>query len=146
VRVTLGQAAAGTPVRGPGIRQRRPVTVPRQPRRPIAGDRDPPLAGLDELDLVRVEAAHGRGGHLTARRAGRVGLFHHGVQRSVFGIYLGQGGRTTLPGMPPTAFALCLGCLHERIHRPDLGAQVPLVDQAGAVSWARFGSWMKATV
>jgi hypothetical protein len=48
-----------------------------------------------ELDLVRVEAAHCRYGQLTAGRAGRVGLTHRfdaGVQRSVFGMYLSQGG------------------------------------------------------
>jgi len=27
--------------------------------------------------------------------------------------------------------AVCLGCFGERVHRADLGAQVPLVDQAG---------------
>ena len=33
---------------------------------PIAGGREPSLAGLDELDLVRVQAAHGSHGQLTA--------------------------------------------------------------------------------
>ena len=44
---------------------------------------------------MRVEAAHGRRGQLTAGRAGRVGLLHRcdtGVQRRVFGMHLGQGG------------------------------------------------------
>jgi hypothetical protein len=34
----------------------------------------PALAGLDELNLMRVQAAHGRHGELTASRAGRVRL------------------------------------------------------------------------
>ena len=37
----------------------------------IAGCRVPALAGLDELDLVRVQAAYGRPGQLVAWRAGR---------------------------------------------------------------------------
>ncbi len=53
-----------------------------------------PAAGLDEPDLVRVEAVHGRRGQLAAGRAGRVGLIHRidaGVQRRMFGMHLGQG-------------------------------------------------------
>src|SRR6266851_2291811 len=61
----------------------------------IAGCRVPAPARLDELDLVRVQAAHGRYGQLTARRAGRVRLgyrFGGRVQRGVLGEHLGQRG------------------------------------------------------
>ena len=61
----------------------------------IAGCRVPTLAGLDELDLVRVQAAHGRQGEVTAWRAGRVRLgyrFGGRVQRGVLGVHLGQRG------------------------------------------------------
>jgi hypothetical protein len=74
----------------------------------IAGGSEPPPAGLDELDLVQVQAVHGRRGQLTARRAGRMGLIHRfdaGVQRRVFGMHLGKGvgGRDVakLPAYPP---------------------------------------------
>src|SRR5215469_4364885 len=40
----------------------------------IAGCRVPALAGLDELNLMRVQAAHGGHGEVTAWRAGRARL------------------------------------------------------------------------
>ena len=40
----------------------------------IAGCRVPALAGLDELNLMRVQTAHRSHGELTASRAGRVRL------------------------------------------------------------------------
>ena len=61
----------------------------------IAGGREPSLAGLDELDLVRVQAAHGRHGEVTAWRTGRVGLGDRlggRVQRGMLGVHLGQRG------------------------------------------------------
>ena len=61
----------------------------------IAGCRVPAPARLDELDLVRVQAAHGSYGQLTAWRAGRVRLVHRfggRVQRGVLGEHLAQRG------------------------------------------------------
>ena len=55
----------------------------------------PRLARLDEPDLVRVQAAHGRYGQRTAWRAGRIRLgyrFGGRVQRGVLGEHLGQRG------------------------------------------------------
>ena len=59
----------------------------------IAGCRVPASARLHELDLVRVQAAHGSYGQLTAWRAGRVRLgyrFGGRVQHGVLGEHLGQ--------------------------------------------------------
>jgi hypothetical protein len=61
----------------------------------IAGCRVPALARFDELDLVRVQAAHGSYGQLAAWRAGRVRLgyrFGGRVQRGVLGVHVGQRG------------------------------------------------------
>jgi hypothetical protein len=61
----------------------------------IAGCRVPALASLDELDLVRIQAAHGRRGQLTAWRAGRVRLgyrFGGRIQRGVLGEHVRQRG------------------------------------------------------
>src|SRR6266851_1250321 len=61
----------------------------------IAGCRVPAPASLDELDLVRVQAAHGSYGELAAGRAGRVRVgyrFGGRVQRGVLGEHLGQRG------------------------------------------------------
>jgi hypothetical protein len=61
----------------------------------IAGCRVPAPAGLDELNLVRVQAAHGRHGELTAWRADRVRLGDRlggRVQRGMLGVHAGQRG------------------------------------------------------
>ena len=70
----------------------------------VAGGREAPPTGFDELDLVRVEAVHGRCGQLAAGRAGRVGLIHRfdaRVQRRVFGMHLGQAAVASVAGRWP---------------------------------------------
>src|ERR1700730_15132309 len=60
-----------------------------------AGSGVPAPASLDELDLVRVQAAHGSYGELTAWRAGRVRVgyrFGGRIQRGVLGEHVGQRG------------------------------------------------------
>jgi hypothetical protein len=47
------------------------------------------------------------------------------------GQLVAQGLRTILPGMPPAAFALYASAARASGYTADLGAQVPLVDQAG---------------